>query len=201
MLDTYLRALKDRLLYPLVTPLAGVSPLWFTALALVTGLLCAGLAAAGAVLPSVVMWWLSRLCDGLDGLVARRFNKQSDLGGYLDIVGDFVVYAAVPLGLTLAHPSVAHWLALALTLSTFYVNAASWMYLAAILEKRALRAATTQTSVVMPAGLVGATESILAYSLFLLWPEQQGWLFAGFAALVAVTIGQRLRWAWRHLSS
>jgi phosphatidylglycerophosphate synthase len=36
--------------------------------------------------------------------VARR-TGLSDFGGYLDIVCDFVFYAAVPLGFALADPS------------------------------------------------------------------------------------------------
>lgn len=36
---------------------------------------------------------------GIDGLVARVSGQQTDFGGYLDILCDFVVYAAIPIGL------------------------------------------------------------------------------------------------------
>ncbi|MEP5120657.1 MAG: CDP-alcohol phosphatidyltransferase family protein, partial [Marinomonas sp.] len=39
----------------------------------------------------------SRVLDGLDGAVARA-TKQSDFGGYLDILCDFAFYVAVPIG-------------------------------------------------------------------------------------------------------
>ena len=199
MFDTYLRRLKDQLIEPLAAPLGSVSPALLTLLGLLTGLTAAWLAAIGSVLPSLLVWFLSRVLDGLDGLVARRFNKQSDFGGYLDIVCDFAVYAAVPIGLTLAHPTTTNFIALAVMLSAFYINAASWMYLSALLEKRSARDASTQTSIIMPNGLVGATESITAFCIFLLFPAHIAPLFGIFSALVFFTVIQRLVWAWRNL--
>ena len=200
MFDTFMRRLKDRLIEPLAAPLGSVSPAFITLLGLLTGLTAAFLAAIGSVLPSLFVWLLSRILDGLDGLVARRFNKQSDFGGYLDIVCDFAVYAAVPIGLTLAHPTTTNFIALAVMLSSFYVNAASWMYLSALLEKRAAHDESTQTSIIMPSGLVGATESITAFCIFLLFPTYIAPLFSLFSALVFVTVIQRLIWAKQNLT-
>ncbi len=200
MFDLSLRRWKDRLIEPLAARLDSVSPVFITLLALLTGLTAAFLAAIGSVVPSLMVWLLSRFLDGLDGLVARRFNKQTDFGGYFDILCDFVVYAAVPLGLTLAHPTPPNYLVLALMLSTFYVNAASWMYLSAILEKRAAHDPATQTSVIMPAGLIGGSESIAAFCIFLIFPAYIFPLFSIFSALVFITILQRLIWAKRALA-
>jgi phosphatidylglycerophosphate synthase len=199
MFDTLTRRWKDRLIEPLAAPLASVSPAFITLLGLLTGLAAAWLAAIGSVLPSLLVWLLSRVSDGLDGLVARRFNKQSDFGGYLDIVCDFAVYAAVPISLTLSQPTTRNFIALAVMLASFYVNAASWMYLSALLEKRAARDVSTQTSIIMPAGLIGGTESITAFCIFLLFPAYIAPLFVVFSALVFVTVLQRLLWAWRNL--
>lgn len=199
MFDTFMRRLKDRLIEPLATPLGSVSPAFITLLGLLTGLTAAWLAANGSVLPSLLVWFLSRVLDGLDGLVARRFNKQSDFGGYLDIICDFAVYAAVPISLTLAHPTTTNFITLSVMLASFYVNAASWMYLSALLEKRAARNASTQTSIIMPPGLIGATESITAFCIFLLFPAYLAPLFGIFSALVFITIIQRLVWAKQNL--
>jgi phosphatidylglycerophosphate synthase len=199
MFDTFMRRLKDRLIEPLAAPLGAVSPASVTVLALLTGLTAASLAAIGSVLPSLLVWLLSRILDGLDGLVARRFNKQSDFGGYLDIVCDFTVYAAVPIGLALARPTSLNFIALAVMLASFYINAASWMYLSALLEKRSARDSSTQTSIIMPSGLIGGTESITAFCIFLLFPAHIAPLFGVFSALVFVTIIQRLIWAKQNL--
>jgi len=200
MFDTFMRRLKDRLIEPLAAQLGSVSPAFITFLGLLTGLTAAFLGAIGSVVPSLLVWFLSRILDGLDGLVARRFNRQSDFGGYLDIVCDFVVYAAVPIGLTLAHPTTINFIALAVMLSSFYVNAASWIYLSALLEKRTARDASTQTSIIMPTGLIGGTESITAFSIFLLFPAYLAPLFGIFSALVFVTVIQRLVWAKQNLT-
>jgi hypothetical protein len=73
------------------------------------------------------------------------------------------------------------------------------MYLAAILEKRAAREPETQTTIVMPAGLIGGFETILAYGIFLLFPAFISPLFSLFAALVFFTTLQRLVWAWKNV--
>jgi phosphatidylglycerophosphate synthase len=103
------------------------------------------------------LWLFNRVLDGLDGMVARFHARQSDFGGYLDIVLDFVVYAAIPVGLYWGNPGATNTAALILLLSSFYVNAASWIYLSAILEKRAAGASARGelTSVTMPNGWWG----------------------------------------------
>jgi hypothetical protein len=97
--------------------------------------------------------------------------------------------------------STAAFVSLSLLLASFSVNAASWMYLAAILKKRELGARATgeRTSVTMPGGLIGGSETIVLYSVFLLLPGYRVPLFLLTAALVALTIVQRLVWAARHL--
>jgi phosphatidylglycerophosphate synthase len=118
------------------------------------------------------------------------------VGGYLDIVTDFVVYAAVPLGIAAALESqgIAAWGACALLVSSFYVNAVTWLHLAALLEKRGEGAAATgeRTSITMPEGLVAGSETALFYGLFLLLPAQAPRLFLVMAALVLATALHRV---------
>ena len=52
---------------------------------------------------TVVLILLNRLADGLDGAIARN-TQTTDLGGYLDIVCDFLVYSGVVFGFALARP-------------------------------------------------------------------------------------------------
>jgi phosphatidylglycerophosphate synthase len=163
VLDHTLRVYKDDLLRPIAGQMGRISPNAITLLALVVGLAAAGAAALQWYWVALGLWLLNRVFDGLDGMVARAHARQSDFGGYLDIVLDFVVYAAVPIGLYLGNQSGANALALILLLSSFYVNAASWIYLSAILEKRAAGAGARGelTTVTMPNGLVGGAETIL----------------------------------------
>jgi phosphatidylglycerophosphate synthase len=146
-------------------------------------------------------WLLNRILDGLDGSMARVHHRQSDWGGYVDILADFLVYAGFPVALVVGAPSTGGYLSLAFLLACFYLNTASWMYLAAILEKRkhGVRARGELTTITMPAGLIGGTETIIFYSLFLLWPVYLIPLFALMSGLVLVTVGQRVVWASQHL--
>ncbi len=126
-------------------------------------------------------------------------DRQSDFGGYLDIMLDFVVYAAIPLALMLAEPNLLR--AGALLLASFFVNAASWMYLAAILERRQAGAAAQNelTTITMPPGIVAGAETVVFYTAMLAWSSARETLFVVMAALVMVNVGQRLWWARRHL--
>ncbi len=198
MFDEYLRALKDRLLSPLVRVLGGrVHPLAISLLAFGVGLLTAvagGLRLYGLGLG---LWGLNRVLDGLDGAVARATHQATDLGAYWDILLDVVVYAAVPIGLAIGSASPAAWVALGVLFGTFYLNAASWMYLSALLERRGQGAVVRAelTSVTMPRGLIGGTETVVLYVLFFLFPHRLPALYWGMAALVGVTVLQRLVWA------
>ncbi|MEZ4644645.1 MAG: CDP-alcohol phosphatidyltransferase family protein [Chloroflexota bacterium] len=201
MFDNRARNVKEQVFLPLARPLQQVPPQWLTWLAFAFGVGTAVLLQQQQYIWAVILWFFNRLFDGLDGMVARMAQRQSDLGGYLDILLDFVIYAAVPIGLVLGAATPARYLALTLLLAIFYVNAASWMYLAAILEKRQHGAAAQgeKTTVTMPAGLIGGVETILFYTAFILFPSQMVVLFAVMAALTLVTVVQRLVWAYRSL--
>ena len=202
MFDEWLRRLKDRLLEP-VSPLIGrwLHPNLISLLGLLVGLAAALLAAQGLSGPALAAWLVNRGLDGLDGSVARASGRQSDFGGYLDTVEDFVVYAAVPLGVVLNNPTEEAWQAGLFLLATFYVNAASWMYLAAILERRNLGAATTgeRTTVTMPPAIVAGTETIVFYSAFLLLPGWAPTLFWVMGSLLLLNVPLRLVWAKQRI--
>lgn len=200
MLDQRLRRTKERVLGPVGAALAPhVPPLALTLGGLLLTLAAAGLAAAEVWLGALVLWLLGRLLDGLDGVVARRRGSAGDLGGMLDLVADTVGYAAVPLGVAAGLDQRSAWVAVAVLLATFYVNAVTWTYLAALLEKRAAGAGATGelTSTTMPAGLVEGTETIVLFALLLAAPGLAVATMWAMAAAVLVTAGQRVVWAVR----
>lgn len=202
MLDLRLRPAKDRVLEPLARWLARhVGPGPVTAASLILTLVAASLAAAGEPLPALAAWLGGRLLDGLDGAVARRRGTASDLGGYLDMLADTVGYAAVPIGVAAGVHEPTTWIALSALLGTFFVNAISWSYLAAVLEKRGAGASVTgeSTAITMPPALIEGTETIVLFSLFVALPQWAAWLFAVMASLVAVNVVQRAAWARRNL--
>lgn len=198
MFDSLTRVAKDSVLGPLLRLLPRwIHPDAVTLASLPAGLAAAGLAATGAWGWAVAWFVLNRALDGLDGLLARERGLQSDFGGYLDIMVDFLVYAAVPIGVWYGTGTAATT-PLIVLLAVFYVNGASWMYLSAILEKRG-RTAPGATSVTMPTGLVEGTETVVFFLLFLAIPAHAALLFWLMAGATAVGIIQRLLWAARHL--
>ena len=201
MFDHLLRGLKDRLLTPLAILLRGVPPNVLSLIALLLGLSAAVAAATGAWAAGLVLWLANRVTDGLDGTVARVAGRQTDFGGYLDILLDFIVYAAIPLGFAMQSTDrLVLVLAVALE-GMFLVNACSWMYLSAVLEKRAsgARATGELTTVTMPPALVAGFETVVFFALFYLFPLKLPLLFGLMTTLVGLNVVQRLVWARRVL--
>lgn len=202
MFDEWFRVHKERWLTPLALLLGRwLSPLAVSLLALAFGLVSAFAASRHAWQLALFCWVVNRFLDGLDGTLARVHQRQSDFGGYLDIVLDFVVYAAIPIGIAFALDARAVWIATVVLLASWFVNAASWMYLAAVLERRGAGASARNelTTVTMPRGLVAGTETVIFFCLFLLWPAHYVTLAWVMAAGVVVGISQRLWWAAREL--
>lgn len=202
MTDRYLRHHKEALLAPIarVTPPA-VHPLAITAVAFAVGIGAALAAAAGWFALALGLWLANRVLDGLDGTLARVRERQSALGGYLDILLDVIVYAAIPLGIAWHDGSRAAFLAVAVLLASFYVNAISWSYLAALLERRGHGAGATgeMTAVTMPAGLIEGAETVVLFALALAIPAWSAAIFWAMAAAVGFTALQRAAWAAREL--
>ena len=122
----------------------------------------------------------NRLCDGLDGAVARR-TGLTDRGAYLDVVLDFVFYAGVPFFFALGRPEAA--LPAAFLAFAFMGTAASFLAFAVFAQKRGLStAARGRKSLYYLGGLTEGTETIALFVLICLVPSWFGpaaWAFGG----------------------
>lgn len=166
-----------------------------TLVGLALGVACALAAGLRQDLVALALLAASRLCDGLDGALARA-TKATDRGGFLDITCDFIVYGAVPLAFALRDPA-ANALPVAVLLFAFYVNGASFLAFAVMAAKRGLT--TTQRgakSLYLTAGLAEGAETIACFAAMLIWPGQFAMLAYGFAALTLATAGSRMILAW-----
>ncbi len=202
MLDSTLRPISGRLLGPIAHgPAARLHPIAWSTLSLAASIGAAAAAWRGAVAVSVAAWLVGRLLDGIDGAVARSTGRQSDLGGLLDFLGDSIAYAIVPIGIAAGVDDRATWIATAVVIATFYVNAVSLGYTAALLEKRALGASQRgePTSATLPRGLVEGTETIVVFTLALALPDSADVIWTVMAIAVALTIVERTIWASRSL--
>jgi phosphatidylglycerophosphate synthase len=202
MMDNTLRRVKDTVFAPVARRVGKtLDPMTITLMAGGVGVLAAVAGWQGMYGVGLVLWWVNRALDGLDGAVARATGRQSDLGGYVDTLVDFAMYTVIPIGLALHAPNVELLLALAFLLGTFYVNAAAFLYLSAILERRNLGAKQRGelTTIHMPKGLVEGVEAIIIYSLFFLLPQFLGVLFVILGSMVIFTTLQHVVWASRNL--
>lgn len=160
------------------------------------GLLAAAAIAARLYLIGLLLVLSSRLCDGLDGAVARA-SVKTDRGGFLDIVLDFAFYGAIPLAFVLADPA-ANAVAGAVLLFAFYANGASFLGYAVMAEKRKLvTEARGSKSLYFTTGLAEATETIIVFVLFCAFPAAFSPIAYIFAAMTLVTTCARIVLALR----
>ena len=167
-----------------------------TLLGFALGVAAAGFIATRFFLVGLVFILLSRLCDGLDGAVAR-VTRPTDRGGLLDIVLDFAFYGLVPFAFVLADPT-QNAVAGAVLLLAFYVNGASFLAFALMAEKRGVEpSARGNKAFLYTIGLAEGTETIILFVLFTLLPGWFAPLAYGFAVLTGLTTLARLGLAWR----
>jgi phosphatidylglycerophosphate synthase len=127
--------------------------------------------------------------------VARR-TRQSDLGGYLDIVCDFIFYSGFVYGFALADPANAP--AAAFLIFGFMGTGASFLTFAVMAAKRGI---TTEMrgpkSLYYLGGLTEGTETIALFAVICLWPGAFVALAYLFGVLCWLTTAARIHAAWR----
>jgi phosphatidylglycerophosphate synthase len=138
----------------------------------------------------------SRLCDGLDGALARR-THPTDRGAFLDIVCDFLFYASIPLAFAISDPA-ERALPAAVLLAAFIGTGSSFLAYAVLAERRGLRSdGHPRKGFFYLGGLTEATETLICFALMCLLPAWFALWAYGFAALCAITIATRLWAGWR----
>jgi len=167
----------------------GVKADHVTIFACLVGLAAAGLIAVGYMIVALMLIIISRICDGLDGSVARA-SRKTDFGGYLDITLDFVFYGAVPLAFVIYDPA-ANALTGAALIFSFYVNGASFLAYAIVAEKRGFSTtARGVKSIYFTTGLAEASETYIVFGVFCLWPAwfaPVAWVFAAICLYTALS--------------
>jgi phosphatidylglycerophosphate synthase len=193
VLDARLRRLIDPPLERLGAPLAarGLSANAVTVAGFAIGLGAAAAIAGRAYLLGLGLLLLNRLCDGLDGAIARR-RGLTDLGGFLDILLDFLIYSAVPFAFALADPA-ANALAAAFLIFSFVGTGSSFLAFAIMAAKRGIATDLRgQKSLYYLGGLTEGTETILVFVLACLWPALFPWLALIFGLLCWLTTAIRI---------
>lgn len=169
----------------------GIGPGAVTAAGLAVGIGACVAAAVELWALALALFFVNRALDGLDGAVAR-IRGASDLGGMLDFLADFVVYAGFPLGVAIAIPDAR--LAAVALLGAYLLNNVALLSFSSLMEKRRAEL-VDERSLRFTAGLTEGTETIVCYAVVCLLPEHAGTIFWVFTGLVMVTVGQRVAMA------
>ncbi len=168
----------------------GVSATQVTILGAFFGILAFVFIATG--LPFVALWLiiLNRIADGVDGAVAR-VNGQTDFGGYLDLVADFIFYSAIPFAFAVAEPAYA--VAACFLCLSFMGTACSFLGFAILAAKQNIcSSARGQKTFYYLGGLTEGLETTLLLCMMALWPAYFVYLAWGFGLLCWVTTATRV---------
>ncbi|MDA8196146.1 MAG: CDP-alcohol phosphatidyltransferase family protein [Actinomycetota bacterium] len=139
------------------------------------------------------LWLANRLLDGIDGVLARR-SKPTDLGGFLDIVFDFIIYGGLLVGIAIGYPGVR--LEAIVLLGTYYVSGTALLALSSITERRSktqmIPPEKNSKSIRFIGGLAEGGETIIFYVIVMALPRYAVISIDIFIAMVAITAVQRV---------
>jgi Phosphatidylglycerophosphate synthase len=169
----------------------GITPDGITLVGFAIGVLALPFLAQGWYVAALAAIVLNRVCDGLDGALARR-RGLSDAGGFLDISLDFLFYALVPFGFILADP-LNNALAGSWLLFAFIGTGSSFLAFAALAGKYQIdNPGYAHKSFYYLGGLTEGSETILLFVLACLFPSYFTWLAWIFGALCWLTTLNRI---------
>ena len=193
MFDAWMRTKIDPPLDKIgeVLSRSGLGANQITWIGFVGGMLVVPALAAESYYLAIIAIAFNRLCDGLDGAVARK-QGITDLGGYLDITLDFIFYSAVVFGFALAMPE-ENGLAAAFLIFSFMGTGASFLSFAIVAAKKNISTDIRgKKSIYYLGGLTEGTETILLFFALCLWPDKFALMAWFFGALCWLTTSFRI---------
>lgn len=193
MFDGAIRPKIDPILNHIAATLvrAGATADGVTIIGFILGCIAALAITQGWFIIGLVALLISRVFDGLDGAVAKQ-TQSTDFGGFLDIVLDFAFYGMIPLAFAF-HDPAQNALAAAVLIFTFYANGASFLAFSTLAAKQGLETSVRGSkSIFFTTGLTEATETIVLFVLFCLFPSYFTVFAYIFAALCLYTTLSRI---------
>jgi len=176
-----------------------ISPNHMTLIGFIFGVLMCFSIIIDQYLLAIVFLFLNRLSDGLDGAMAR-LQTPTPLGGYLDIVLDFLIYGGFVLsfGITEQNNTL-----LSMILLFCYIGTGStFLAKAAILPSLTNQSLDNEIpkSFHYAVGLIEGTETIVFMVLCLLFPNLFFFFSFIFIILCLITIVFRIIVCYKELS-
>ena len=172
---------------------AGLSPNLITMLGMICAIVCGYFLAVGNVPLAAVFFALSGVLDLVDGYVAKKLDKVTVFGSFLDSFSDRIGDAAIYLGIAVLYlrrgEGVYVGLAMILLIVSFLISYT--------------RAKAESLGVTCKAGLMSRAPRFLAVGIGLFFNGLSPWVLRGVlwvvAALMVETLIARLFEVWKAL--
>ena len=199
MFDERVRAILPRAVTPVIRLLAqaAVTPNVLSVVAFGTALVAGGLVANGFTRLGIGVWLVSRVGDGLDGILARETGRSTALGAFLDITLDMAAYSAMVVGFAIAHPDLG--VVWAIILVGYVLAITTTLALSNAAAAAGRRVSDTNRTFQFTTGMAEAGETTAMYVLWVVFPGWLGLLAWVWVVMVFVTVVQRSCLAYRVL--
>lgn len=190
MLDITIRKLIDPALKSTARLFVktGISANSFTIIGFLFGVLSWIALASNLYYIALGMILLNRFFDGLDGMIAD-LTIRTELGGYLDIVLDFIFYSGVPFFFALGKPEIS--LSASFLIFSFIGTGSSFLAYSAIAAKHSFTNDKFKNKAIYYlGGFTEGTETILLFSFICLVPEkfaESAWIFGSLCWITTFT--------------
>jgi len=190
MLDATFRKLVDPALNPIATILVkvGFSANTITIIGFLIGIVGWIALAMNQYYLALGMIAINRIFDGLDGLMAQKTTK-TEIGGFLDIVLDFLFYSGVPFFFALGKPEIG--LPASFLIFSFIGTGSSFLAYSAIAAKHnSINEKYKNKAIYYLGGLTEGTETITFFVFICLKPDkftEAAWIFGGLCWITTFT--------------
>ena len=144
----------------------------------------------------LLIFLISRLMDGIDGIIANITSK-TDFGGFLDIVCDLISYSIIPLAFILINNSNAMFGSI--LLASFFGTSSTFLAIA-IFESKRKFSLNSNKSFYHVGGIVGSTQTIVFLSLMFVFPKYFNEIALIFSILCMAGTLERIYYGYKILS-
>ena len=164
-----------------------ILPNQITLFSFILGFFCFIFLSQGNIYIALIFFILNRFFDGIDGALAR-LKEPSDLGGFYDIISDFLIYALLPFGFILFDNN--NFLSMSFLLTSFIATCSTFLTTAWIFEKKKIKIEQlSKKSFFYSEGLIEGAETIILFILMFVFYEVASfiaWIFALLCFLTAI---------------
>ncbi len=195
MIDQKLRPVVGRCAIPVTKILArlGVTPNFLTVLAFFVSSSAGVAVIMGHPFFALILWWLGRLMDSLDGELARYLGKTSVFGAFLDITLDMLAYSFLIVCFDRGHPAFhTSWILILF----LYIGCITSALSLGVLQDSQKKERSDNRGLRLASGLAEGGETGIAYSLFFIFPEHLSILVPIWIGILALTVIARIFYAF-----